>query len=476
MSTVLSAFIDGHRVGRFTRDGNGPVSFTFDDDWRRAAGRLELSMSMPKTRRRHTGDAPLHFLWNLLPDSEAVLERWGSTFGVSPRNPMALLSHVGMDTAGAVQLADTEESTLTGPAGNEQISAAEIAAHIRQLRTDPEAWLIPGHHAGYFSLAGAQSKFALARSADGSWSVPTGRAASTHILKPGIRGLARSDLNEHLSLAAAAHLGLPTAGTAVERFEDESVIVVTRYDRVLEPDGTVVRLHQEDMAQATGTHPVGKYQNEGGPGIVQIVNLIRHARGKDAGSAGRFFDATVFNWAALGTDAHAKNYSLLHSATRGPSLAPLYDVATALPYSDINTRKAKLAMSFGGHFRQYEIEARHLIADAAALQFDPDWAHDRAVSIVDGLADAYSHAARDAALTGEDAEFAARIVDEAATRTERLRRELRSATPAPGAPAPSASRRPVRFQTQPRTGNGRYDRKENNVPASPLIDPTGTEL
>ncbi|WEK62116.1 MAG: hypothetical protein P0Y60_05005 [Candidatus Microbacterium colombiense] len=58
-----------------------------------------------------------------------------------------------MDTAGALQLADT----LTGPSGSEPIGASEIAAHVRQLRTNPEAWLISGHNAGHFSLAGART-------------------------------------------------------------------------------------------------------------------------------------------------------------------------------------------------------------------------------------------------------------------------------------------------------------------------------
>lgn len=112
---------------------------------------------MPKSRRQHTGAAPVNYLWNLLPDSESVLARWATMFGVSPRNPLALLAHVGMDTAGAVQLVATDADILSGPSGTETISVSEIAAHIRQLRTDPEAWLIPGHDAGHFSLAGAQS-------------------------------------------------------------------------------------------------------------------------------------------------------------------------------------------------------------------------------------------------------------------------------------------------------------------------------
>lgn len=289
--------------------------------------------------------------------------------------------------------------------------------------------------------------------------MPTGRAASTHILKPGIRGLDHGDLNEHLSLAAASLLGLSTADTAIERFEDESVIVVRRYDRVRAEDGTVTRLHQEDLAQASGTHPVGKYQNDGGPGIETIVALIRGARGKDAKSADRFFEAAMFNWAALGTDAHAKNYSLLHSATDGPRLAPLYDIASALPYPHIHTRSAKLAMSFGRHYRQHEIEARHVMADAAALGFDADWTHERATLIVDGLADAYSEAARAAGLTGDDAVFAGRIVDEAATRSGRLRRELDALSPLTARTAHRDAGR-VTAGAQRRTASGRFSRNE----------------
>lgn len=468
MSAALTAYIDGRRVGRFASDG-GRIDFTFDDDWRRDARRMELSLSMPKSRQHHEGDAPANYLWNLLPDSEAVLERWGQRFQVSPRNPMALLEHVGMDTAGAVQLSVQDCPTLNAAGSLERISTAEIAEHIRQLRDDPEAWLIAGHGDGYFSLAGAQSKFALARSGDG-WAVPTGRAASTHIFKPGIRGLDRGDLNEHLSLAAAGRLGLDVAGSAIERFEDETVIVVDRYDRTVDADGTVRRIHQEDMAQATGIHPSVKYQNQGGPGFQRVTQLIRSARGRDRGSADRFFEAVLFNWAALGTDAHAKNYSLLHDADAGPRLAPLYDITTALPYPDINNRKAKLAMSMGKHYQQHEIEPRHIFEEGATAGFDDEWVRAEASRIVDGLADAYSDVAAGADLTDGDAEFAGRIIDAAADRAARLRRELDRAA----RPTDSSSMNVTVVTPQPRgktsaaSNSGSFTMRRNSPPSGTL--------
>ena len=51
----------------------------------------------------------------------------------------------------------------------------------------------------------------------------------------------------------------------------------------------------------------------------------------------RFADALIWNWLIAGTDAHAKNYSLLLAEDQ-VRLAPLYDVASALPYG-IHERK-----------------------------------------------------------------------------------------------------------------------------------------
>ena len=425
----LTAYLDGTRVGWFEQPAGGAITLEYDPVWQQRSGRIELSVSLPKSRRRHTGTAPGNYLWNLLPDNADVLERWGRRFGVSPRNPLALLANVGSDAAGAVQLvpsADHDAPELVTPGHVEPIDDAGIATHLRTLRQDPSAWVAPEYDGGYFSLAGAQSKFTLARTPDG-WGVPDGRAASTHIVKPGVAGLAHSDLNEHLTMRAAHLLGLNVARSSVVRFEDETAIVVSRFDRARAADGTVVRLHQEDFAQATGTHPSAKYQNEGGPGIAAIGAAIRTHLGRPgASSVTRFFEAALFNWAALGTDAHAKNYALAYSGARAarPDLAPLYDLGSALAYPEINDRRARLAMSFAGHYRTFEIEPRHLVREAEPLGLIEQWVIDRARELVRGLPDALGRAAAEAPLSGEDARFAATLVDRAHERAGELDRQL----------------------------------------------------
>lgn len=424
----LTAYLGGTRVGWFDQRDGTPITLEYDPAWQRYAGRAELSLSLPKSRRRHGGDAPGNYLWNLLPDSADVLQRWARRFAVSPWNPLALLAHVGLDAAGAVQLVSSDEydePVLSGRGGVVPIDEADIAAHLRTLRQDPSAW-VTADEGGYFSLAGAQSKFTLTRTEDG-WGVPTGRTPSTHIVKPGVAGLARSDLNEHLTMQAAHLLGLSVATSRVLRFEDETAIVVDRFDRARTPDGAVVRRHQEDLAQATGTHPSAKYQNDGGPGIAAIGRLMRDNLGSGAADEiARFYEATLFGWAALGTDAHAKNYALVHPErrTERARLAPLYDLGSALAYPEIANRRAKLAMSFGGRYRAFEIEPRHLLREAEPLGLAADWVIDRARHLVNGLSEAFSQAAAKAVLLGDDAAFAGTLVDRVQERAAALRRQL----------------------------------------------------
>lgn len=422
----LTAYVDGVRVGWFEQNSGGAVALEYDRAWQQRRSRVELSVSLPKSRRRHDGGGPVNYLWNLLPDNVDVLERWGRHFGVSPRNPVALLAHVGLDAAGAVQLVDTDvedSPILIGGGGFEVIGDGGVATHLRRLRLDPAAWAPGDLDGGYFSLAGAQSKFTLARTPDG-WAVPLGRSASTHIVKPGVRGLALSDLSEHLTMRAASLLGLNVAESALERFEDQAAIVVTRFDRRFEGD-EVTRVHQEDLAQATGLHPSQKYQNDGGPGIAAIGALLgTELQSGAAAAVSQFFDATLFNWAALGTDAHAKNYALI-SADRRPSLAPLYDLGSGLAYPEINNRKAKLAMSYGGHYRAVEIEPRHIVAEAAGVGIAEAQVMERARVLTANLPDAFDQAVREADLTGDERVFAATLVDRARERADVLSRQLR---------------------------------------------------
>src|SRR5262249_2084174 len=159
----------------------------------------------------------------------------------------------------------------------------------------------------------------------GRWGVPSGRTPTTHILKPPMPELNGHVENEHFCLALARELGLPAAASDVRRFDKEIAIVVERYDRV-QIRGRLTRVHQEDICQRLGVRPARKYESEGGPGIRGIAELLRtHSSARDDDLA-TFLDAIAFNWLIAGSDAHAKNYSILLAGGGQVRLAPLYDL------------------------------------------------------------------------------------------------------------------------------------------------------
>ncbi len=377
-SDVLTVLLEGKPIGNVERLASGALRLRYYEGYRDDPTATLLSVSMPPADEVH-GDARLTpWLWGLLPDNADVLARWGRDFGVSVASPFPLLgTHIGHDCAGAVQFCPPDElDHLVGRRGGiTWLTEADVASRLRTLRTDSTSWLGPGF-TGQFSLSGAQAKTALHHApakggADrdhrkpGRWGAPTGSIPTTHILKPAVAGFEAQNINEHLCLSAARALGLPAAKTRLEAFEDEIAIVVERFDRS-NRDGALVRVHQEDLCQALSTRPARKYQSDGGPTPGQIAELIRSTiPGPDAETdVWRFADAIAFNWLIAGTDAHAKNYSLLLAGNQ-IRLAPLYDVASILPYDDSDGHKVKLAMKVGDDYRLRRTDRRSAWEHAA---------------------------------------------------------------------------------------------------------------
>jgi serine/threonine-protein kinase HipA len=357
MTNELIALLDGKDVGRIRRDARGRLSFIYDDAWRDDADAYPLSLSMPLGAKTHGHAVIEAFLWGLLPDSEPVLARWAAKFHVSARNVFALLAHVGEDCAGAVQFVTPDRLEALRDGKDDVIawlSEPEIAERLATLRADHAAWRLP-RDTGQFSLAGAQPKTALLFQ-KGRWGIPAGRLPTTHILKPPTGQFDGHAENEHLCLGLARALGLPTAQSRVLRFGSEIAIVIERYDRISRGND-IIRVHQEDVCQALGIPPTKKYQNEGGPGVSAIVELLRTASTDRDTDVRTFVDALGFNWLIAGTDAHAKNYALLLAGGK-VRLAPLYDIASILPYDGFDLRKVKLAMKIGGEYKLDQIGLR----------------------------------------------------------------------------------------------------------------------
>lgn len=87
-------------------------------------------------------------------------------------------------------------------------------------------------------------------------------------------GIDHKRSQSHLCLKLATKLGLLSARSSIQTFDGVQAIVVERYDREWTSESRWVRLHQEDACQALAVGPTLKYENEGGPGIPELADLL----------------------------------------------------------------------------------------------------------------------------------------------------------------------------------------------------------
>lgn len=163
----------------------------------------------------------------------------------------------------------------------------------------------------------------------------------------------------------------------LERFDEYRVLVVERFDRRLAQDRSWwMRLPQEDLCQATGTPPACKYESDGGPGMMRIMELLR---GSNQPIADRedFLRTQLVFWLLAAIDGHGKNFSIFLLAGGGYRLTPRYDVLSAFPVmgtgrGQLAVQKIRMAMAALGknrHYRWNEISPRHWLETAKRCGF-----------------------------------------------------------------------------------------------------------
>ena len=384
----LAVWMNGERVGEWTALRTGTPVFRYETSWVHSPGARALSLSLPITADREVrGDAVDYYFDNLLPDSVEIRRRIRTRFQTRSTGAFDLLSAIGRDCVGAVQLLPLDQT----PDGWNRIAAEPLtdAGVEAKLREVTVAAPLGAEERDEFriSLAGAQEKTALLRMS-GRWFQPTGATPTTHILKLplGLVGSFQGDLsdsveNEWLCGQLLRELGILVAESEIARFGEQRVLVVRRFDRrwhgasaeevqrrSFRPTrGTwIARLPQEDFCQASGLPPTRRYESEGGPSIGSALALL-------SGSAHPGEDQTTFILAQLGfwllaaIDGHGKNFSIFHQRGGNYSLTPLYDVLSAWPVighgrNQLPLERTKLAMAVRGrkpHYRIDEITGRH---------------------------------------------------------------------------------------------------------------------
>lgn len=398
----LAVWMNGQRVGTWSTGKSEASEFIYDKAWTTSKFFRALSLSIPVTADFSVRGANVTYYFdNLLPDNPDIRKRLGARFKVRT-DTFDLLTAIGRDCVGAVQLLPVDAA----PEGWDRIQAtalngAQVAAHLRSVvapasgfgaNEDPDEFRI--------SIAGAQEKSASLRMG-GKWFRPEAATPTTHIMKLPMGVIAGgldfklSVENEWLCAQFLDAIGLNVARTSIERFEDQTVLVVERFDRRwigVEPEAVnkrgftpgkgvyLARLPQEDFCQAFGLPLEKKYEKDGGPSITQGLRLLSGSE-QSAADRSHFVLTQLLFWLLAAPDGHAKNFSIQHSVGGRYQLTPLYDVLSAWPLIGKGAKlkqyeKVSLAMALRGkqaHYRLNSIQTRHWFELAQSIGIEGLW-------------------------------------------------------------------------------------------------------
>jgi serine/threonine-protein kinase HipA len=345
----LPIFYEARLVGEIDVDTEG-AGFTYDPSWLTTRGAFPISTLMPLDKKRVAPTLFLPWAANLLPES-GNLQAVGQFLGVAPSDVIGILAEIGRDTAGALSIG--RPGTASPAHWRPVDKVAELERIIEELPRKP---FLVGEEGVSMSLAGAQSKMAIAVDTKGRICIPLDGSPSTHILKPDIPQLWGSVQNEAFCLTLARRMKLATVDVSTATAGKRSYLLIKRYDR-REVDGRWRRLHQEDFCQALGKPPTAKYEANQtgirGPSLKDMFQATR--RVMSAADIVRLLDMVIFNVMTCNTDAHGKNYSLMINAS-GATLAPMYDVVCGAVWENVTKN---LAQKIAGKNRGEHLKGRH---------------------------------------------------------------------------------------------------------------------
>jgi serine/threonine-protein kinase HipA len=395
VTASIPIWFDDLAVGQVDVAADGSLSLLYADRWLQTAGAFPLSVTMPLRADPYPSDVISPWLANLLPEEEQlqVLTR---SLGIDQADVLAVLAEIGGDTAGALSFgAATERPLWTYTPLTNFYDTADprlaLERHFEDLCRRP---FLVGEEGVRQSLAGGQKKSALAvLGPDGApvlrlpqtgdvLAIPLNGAPSTLIVKPDNPNLPGITENEVWCLRMAQAIGIEAAQATILQSSKRTAIGVLRYDRRLGRSGQLLRLHQEDFAQANGLPPGRKYERGTLPGL-DLKTLLETGRYVSANDALALLDQVIFNILVANTDAHAKNYSLILPVGATPQLAPLYDVSTVLSWPHV---VKAYAQSIDGKKRNPDMVAgRHWEAIAREIGYRPTDVKNRVQQVVDAL-------------------------------------------------------------------------------------------
>ena len=316
-----------------------------------------LSCSLPLTERAEDATDLLRRTSSRGPTPGGA----GRAVGIASSDLHGMLERYGRDVAGAVVIAaddPPQREASVVPYTPESLSneIGQLSEHPMAVYDDSE-----------LSIAGLQDKILLVDMGEGHWGRPVHGSPSTHILKLDDRLRPGLVAAEATCLGFAAELGLAHSAPQLTNIAGIDCLIVERFDRRTDADGTVHRADQEDMCQALARDPDanagrGKYQNAGGPSLSDIATLLDRYALDGPVELTHLVRVLTFTILIGNADAHGKNLALLHPTASEVTLAPVYDTVPTVLWPQLRTNAA---MSVNSRWQLSEITLDDIVVEAS---------------------------------------------------------------------------------------------------------------
>jgi len=347
MAAVLNVYANTAFVGELKLNKERQFEFQYAESWIKDPEAYPLSIRLPLNAEVYLDKLARPFFENLLPEAQ-IRSLIARQFGISEKNIFKILENIGGECAGAISLFISDQ--LPAQSGNyELISEKALDNLVNELPKHP----LMADRRLRLSLAGAQQKLPVYIK-DDQFYLPKGLNVSSHILKTPILGFSNTVINEYFCMTLARNMGLPVPNLIMHKTE-YPLYIIERFDRIMDTEGRLKRIHQEDFCQALGMLSDQKYESEGGPTLKNCFELIKTYSIIPAADIKNFLHWVIFNYLIGNSDAHGKNLAFLITK-EGPRLSPFYDILCTQIYPELSDR---YAMKIGGENRPKWIQKRH---------------------------------------------------------------------------------------------------------------------
>ena len=348
------------KIGIISTDN---LSFTYSDEYLSSPNEGPISYSLPLQKEPFSLKEFRPYFEGLLAEG-TTRQALAAKLQLPEEDWLGILSVCGKECIGDILITPSHEVTPQEHA-YKQIGIDNLRDIFLNLANTTEE-----NTALRLSLAGAQNKTALAHNPsmpiNGGWFQPAGLAATTHILKASqIRDIPEV---EFLCMKAAEACVINVANAFLLDI-GSPVLAVERFDRKVvksNEDFEVIRLHQEDLAQAFGITPGSKYAEIENNSIAYIASFLKAFSKQPARDIAQFAKVLCFAYLIGDCDAHLKNYSVIYREKHLPnnktvqekgiqgkrnkilptlSLSPAYDLVSTTYFPRYSR---DMAMNYGG--------------------------------------------------------------------------------------------------------------------------------